>query len=261
MNSRGNSGIYNGISFLFLLLTVLVIVVVAIRMMGDPIEEDTRPVAALPTAQQLPTVTPVPPSNTPRPTLPPTATQTPTNTPSPTETEPPTETFTPSPTITDTPGPSLTPSDTPTASVSPTPRPSDTPIGPTITHTPTDSPFLFALRNDVVFSQNSVNSAACAWQGIGGNVLDQNLLESNRQFQVRVFGNGIERVVTTGSNTLYGQLTGWEVAVGNTTSPGTYFARLETLQGTQISADIPVTFPGDCLSNSAFLSFVQVRDF
>ncbi len=261
MNNRGNSGLYNGISIFFLILTLLTIVFVVLQMLGDPPEEESRPIAAVPTAFELPTLTPVPPSDTPRPTLPPTATDTPTNTPSPTLTEPPTETFTPSPTITDTPGPSLTPSDTPTASISPTPNPTDTPIGPTITFTPTDSPFLYAIRDQVIYNQNSVNSLGCAWQGVGGNVLDQNFFETNRQFQVRVFGNGIERVVTTGSNTLYGQLTGWEVSINNQVTPGTYFVRLETLQNTQISPDIPVTFPGDCLTNSAFLSFVQVRDF
>jgi len=257
----GGAGIYNGLSIFFLVLTFGVIVFVILQL-ATPVEEEERPLSLIPTPLELPTLTPIPPSETPRPTLPPTFTNTPPPSETPTNTPPPTSTLAPSATITNTPGPTLTPSDTPTPSISPTPEPSNTPIGPTNTLPPTQSPFLFGLRNQVIFNQNTVNNAGCAWQGIGGSVLDQTGIEiTNRQFQVRVFGNGIERVVTTGSNTIYGSFTGWEVTVSNIIEPKTYFARLESLAGTPISPDIQVTFPGDCLTNAAIVTFIQTRDF
>lgn len=252
--------LYNGISILFLALTVVVLVIVAMMLMR-PAPDDEAQLAALPTVIIVPTATPVPPSSTPRPTLPPTFTPTPTDTPIPsnTPTLPPTDT--PTSTITDTPGPTSTPSLTPTPAETDTPIPSETPSGPTLTWTPTESPYLFELRDAPLFGPNGVNSAGCAWQGVGGSVLDINGAEANRQFQVRVFGDGFESVVQTGSNSLYGAFTGWEVPVSNQINNRTYYVRLETLAGTQISRDVPVTFPGDCNSNSAVVRFIQVRPF
>ena len=82
-----------------------------------------------------------------------------------------------------------------------------------------------------------------------------------RQFQVHVFGTGFDVTTTTGSNSLYGQYTGWEVPVSNQVSPTAYFVRLETLSGTQISPDIPIQFPGNCNQNLAQVRFYQTRDF
>lgn len=255
-----NNGLYNGISLIFLLLTVGVVVVVGYMMTQPP--DDGGSVAALPTQRILPTVTPVPPTNTPRPTLPPTLTPTPTDTPTLTATVSATPTDPPTPTITDTPGPTLEPSSTPTPEESPTPTVTNTPAGPTGIPTPTTQPFLFSVpEGQIVFQTNNVNTAGCAWQGIGGRVLDMNGLEVGRQFQVRVFSQGFESVTTTGSNSLYGQITGWEVPVGNQISPSTYFVRLETLVGTPVSPDVQVTFPGNCNTNSAIVTFVQQRPF
>jgi hypothetical protein len=97
---------------------------------------------------------------------------------------------------------------------------------------------------------------------MGGSVLDRNGLEMvGRQFQVRVFGNGFEQVVLTGTNTVYGATTGWEIAVSTAPVPATYYVRLETTSSTPISPDVQVTFPGTCETNAAIIRFAQIRDF
>lgn len=137
------------------------------------------------------------------------------------------------------------------------------PAGPT--NTPTDTPFLFDLRPDgtgLVLQSNVTNTLGCNWMGIGGRVLDVNGFDlTTRQFQVRVFGNGIEEVRNTGSFTTFYGLTGWEVQVADAPANLTYLVRLETPQGTQISPDIQVTFPGTCEQNLAVVTFLQTRNF
>ena len=250
---------YNLISGVFVALSVIAALVVIILLMS-PADDETpaEQVVVLPDLISLPTVTP---SDTPRPTLPPTFTPPPSNTPIPSDTPTPTATVTPSATLTNTPGPTLTPSNTPTPSVSPTPTATATPLGPTATFTPTDSPFFFTLREDVFLGPNGVNSAGCQWQGIGGSVLNIDGSESTRQLQIRVFATGFESTALTGSNSLYGATSGWEVPVGNIIENRTYFVRVESGAGTILSEDIQVAFPGDCNANSAIVRFIQTREF
>jgi len=181
----------------------------------------------------------------------------------PTFTETPTATYTPSltPTITNTPGPTDTPSMTPTPSVSPTPQPTETPTGPTPTLEPTLSPYLFALRSEIEFLANA-NAAGCAWTGMNGSVLQQDGQPVTEQYRIRVFSDtgDFESIVNTGSNTTFGDLSGWEVPVANVLSARTYFVRVESVGGTPISDNIRVTFPGDCAKNRAVVRFIQTRD-
>ena len=251
---QGSSRIYNLISLIFLGLTVLVIVLVVMRLAGPPMTPQT--VADLPTPIVLPTLTP---SFTPSLTQPPTFTFTPTDTLTPVDTDTPTPTITVSATITDTPAPTFTPSDTPTPSISPTFTPSATPTGPTETPLPTLSPFLYDLReNQVIFTQNFANAAGCAWQGIGGQVFDINGTPQNG-LRIHVFSPEFgERVVDSGSNTLYGA-GGWEQPVDNKINMLTYYVELRSPAGTTISPRITVTFPSDCARNLALVNFVQVR--
>lgn len=272
------SGLYNVISLIFLALSVVFVVFVGVQLSSPPPEDAPIDVAALPTIQELPTATPEPPTQTPRPTLPPTFTPTPTDTATPSRTPTPTITVPPSPTITDTPteGPTLTPSETPLPPEQQTQQAQQqtgqqqnqqnqqqpTPIGPTPVPSPTTSPFLFAAQSQgITFGPNGVNALGCQWQGVGGSVLDQNGVElGGVQYVVRVFDReSFETTVATGTNSLYGQLTGWEITVSNTINSRNYFARLETSLGTAISPDIQITFPGDCNSNAAVLRFVQQR--
>lgn len=251
----GSARIFNIISIVFLVLTIVAILLVASRLAAPPIAPQVA--AELPTAIVLPSLTL---SFTPTLTLPPTFTPTPTDTLSPTPTDTATATAQPSATITDTPGPTDTPSITPTPSLSPTFTPSATPTGPTNTPEPTLNPFLFDLRdNQVIFTQNfAAPAAGCMWQGLGGTVSGFNG-EPLSGYQVHVFGPNIDQIVLSGSNTLYGQGSGWEVPVGNQISTATYFVELRSPQGTVISPRIQVTFPSDCARNLALVNFYQTR--
>jgi hypothetical protein len=174
-----------------------------------------------------------------------------------------TATYTPSltPTITNTPGPTDTPSSTPTPSVSPTPQPTETPTGPTPTIPPTLSPFLFALRTEIEFLPNA-NAAGCAWTGVSGSVLQQDGQPVVEQYVIRVFSDtgDFENLANTGSNTTFGEISGWEVPISNVLNTRSYFVRVESMGGTPISDNIRVTFPGDCAQNRAVLRFIQTRD-
>ena len=251
----GTARVFNVISLVFLLLTLGAIILVVGRLAGPP--QTPQNVGALPTAQSLPTQTP---SFTPTHSLPPTFTLVPTVTDTPTETGTPTPTNAPSATITDTAGPTDTPSTTPTASTSPTFTPTMTPTGPTATREPTTNPFLFDLRdNQVVFTQNfAVPAAGCLWQGVGGTVVDFAGVPLSG-YIVHVFGPGVDSTTPTGSNSLYGQGSGWEISVGNQINTNTYFVELQTSQGTIVSPRIQVAFPSDCARNLALVNFYQTR--
>lgn len=258
--------IYNALSLIFLVGTVAMIGFVAVRLAGPTTE--SAQIAALPSPMALPTETPThTPTETltPTSTLTPTLTLTPTDTPTPSLTPTDAPTIAPTATITSTPGPTWTPADTPTPVDTPTPPATATPTGPTLTFTPTDSPFLFDLRENVFLGPNAVNTLGCAWQGIGGIVLGLDGTEHDRQFRVRVFSQtgDFERVVNTGDNSLYGARTGWEVTVANTINNQTYFVRLESLVGDRValSPDVQVAFPQDCNANAAIVRFIQVRPF
>jgi hypothetical protein len=244
--------IFNIISLIFLILTIVVLVVVGIRLAAPPPPE---PVVILPTTvpdELFPSLTP-------------TFTHTPTFT----ATFPPT--FTPTFTVTASITPSLTPSNTPTitstptitltASESPTPQPTPTATGPTPTLQPSLSPFIFGVPNGVTYEVNPYNTLGCAWQGVGGQVTDLAGQEIPAgKYQVRVFGNGFERVVGLGSNSFYGIFSGWEVQTDTTVNSNTYFVRLETINGTEISETIQVPFFTDCARNLARINFRQLRE-
>jgi hypothetical protein len=250
-----NARIFNLITAIFVLLTFTVIVVVAFRFAGGPVE---RPQAAvqLPPLLVLPTLTP---SNTPTETLVPTFTDTPTNTLTPTTTPTETPTTAPSSTITDTPRPTDTPSATFTPSVSPTFTPTETPTGPSATPPPTLSPYLFDLRDgQVIFTKNFANSAGCAWQGIAGQVFDLNGSPLNG-LRVHVFGTNVDQFTESGTNSLYGGA-GWEVATDNKISSASLFVELQSAGGTIVSPRITVSFPSNCDQNLALVYFKQVRE-
>jgi hypothetical protein len=251
---KGNARIFNLISIVFLVLSLIVIILVVTRLLGPAIAP--KAVGSLPTPFVLPTETP---TNTLIPTQPPTFTLTPTDTLTPTNTETPTLTITTSATITDTPAATDTPSMTPTPSISPTPSPTETPTGPTETSAPTLSPFLFDLREgNVIFTSNFANSAGCAWQGVGGQVFDM-AGSPMSGLRLHVFGADIDRRIDSGSNSLYGG-GGWEQPVDNKINGNTYYVELESQGGTVISPRVTVPFPSDCSKNLAMVNFIQVRE-
>lgn len=247
----------NILTGLLVIVAVGFIIFVVVTLLSP--REEEFDASLLPT--EVPTLTAtftLTPSTTPTQTL------TPTETPTSTSTGTETPTVTPSFTITSTPGPTLTPSVTFTPSISPTFTPSLTPTGPTATLTPSTSPFPFLLRDPGVrYTTNFANTAGCAWQGIGGQVLDMNGGEVNNSsgFKVRVFNNEINREVTIGTNSLYAPLSGWEIPVDTQPNNRLYFVQLETSSGTPISPRIDVQFPGTCDQNVAIVVFIQVRPF
>jgi len=262
---NNNAQIFNIISIVFLLLTVLTVVFVVIQFGNEPDDsEQAVDIALLPTVRPTATATATATATvTPTATVPPTFTSTPTDTPTFTPTLTQTTTATATSTITETPGPTLTPSDTPTASVSPTPTETPTPLfspTPTGTATPSESPFFFEVAAGPVFQANT-NSAGCAFQAIGGSMLGLDGLELGRQLQISVIGPDVDRVRLTGSDTRYGASSGWEVPVANGITTSEYIVRVESLGGTPLIQDIRVQFPGNCNQNIAIITFRQIRPF
>lgn len=243
-------GIYDIIAIIFVVLAAGWLLFVITRLFGPTVAEGQTVIVPSPIV--LPTFTP---TRTPLPTLPPTFTDTPTLTIAPTTTPTLTPTLAPSATITASPSITVTATITPT----PTPPPSATPGGPGAA---SPSPFPYELPGgQVVLVPNTYNAAACAWQGLGGQVFGLQGTEINISsgLQAHVFGSGIDLRSPVGSNSNYGQ-SGWEIAVATSINTNTYFVQLETAQGTAVSDIYSVTFPGDCQRNVALLRFRQTRE-
>lgn len=256
------NSIYNLISLLGVIGTVVVIVVTGVLVI-TPTEEEQNAASILPTAvifpTDLPTDTPTA-TNTPGPpTFPPTFTPTPTNTftPSPTFTETPTITL--SATITPTPRATDTPTVTYTPSASPTVTPSPTPTGPSPTFSPVPIPYPFILREEIAFTTNSFNTLGCNWQGVGGQVVDLNGNPSTTPLQVHVFDaeGSVDRIVRVGSSTLFNSQASWEVTVASAVNNRTYFVELQTTIGTVVSPTYNFQYPQDCSQNAAIANFRQ----
>lgn len=226
--------------------------------------------ASVPTAAVLPTLTPsVTRAATRRPpaTLPPTFTDTPTVTP--TFTLTPTPSFTPSPTPTLTETPTLT--DTPISSETPTatltPSDTNTPNVPSPTPTETRSPFPFQLRGDEpIFTSNTYNSAGCAFQGIGGQVLDETGRGINDPniVVVAIDDNGREYSARAGADSIYGDKSGrggYEIAVASSVNGRTYRVQVRTSGGTELSTVRAIRFPSSCEENVALMYWIQTRPF
>lgn len=214
---------------------------------GTPVAQVLPTQLGLPTATEtaLPTITRTSLPATFTPTFTATSTVPATVTASPTFTTSPT--LSPTPTITTT----VLPTDTPTATFTPLPT-----LG---TPPPSPSPFLFGLQTDTTFVSN-LNASGCAWQGIGGQVLDLNGNASTTQLTISITGGGLPQALTTNNNTnsLYGP-GGYEVQLANAINTQTYFVQLVSQFGTPVSEVIQVTFPGTCEGNAALLTFQQTR--
>lgn len=258
---RGADLVYNMVSLFFVMATLVVVVVVGVVLLQAPDEGDA--LALLPTVAptRTPTDTPIPTlTDTATPTgLPPTFTPTPTNTLTPTITPTLTSTITPSPTLTDTPSVTPTPAASDTPTLTPTFTLTPSPTGPTPTFTPSVSPFLFDLRDAITYRANFANTAGCNWQGIGGQVLALDGTPFQGNLQVRAFNSQTDRVVPIGSNSLYGEGSGWEITVDVRVNSQLYFVQLESIGGTQLSPRIQVQFNSNCDFNTAIVNFIQTR--
>lgn len=272
MAKRGSSdGTYNFITVLALLGTVAVIVGLIIVVVTappraiTPLEQTQIAEALIPSPTASATWTTTSTATATATALPPTFTLTPTETLSPTPSTTPSPSPVPSATITDTPAPTLTPSQTLTPVASFTPTPSITPTGATPTFTASPSPFLFSVPQPVQLARNFANSAQCAWQGIGGQVVNLTGTPFVGNLVVHVYNNQTDTRVPIGSNSFYGttgpnaETSGWEVKVGDAVNSLLYFVELESQNGTQVSDTVQVQFSGSCDANVAVITFVQTR--
>jgi hypothetical protein len=125
---------------------------------------------------------------------------------------------------------------------------------------------VFNQRDQVLFTTNFANSAQCAWQGIGGQVIDLNGVPFVGQLVVHVYNSNFDRKVNIGSNSFYGtsgpngENSGFEVQVGNAIDTQLYFVQLESSNGAQYSDTIQVQFPSSCDGNVAIINFIQTRE-
>lgn len=231
-------GLFNALSVLFFVLT-LVVVTGVFALLAFPAPVDTDIVRMPSVAPELPTVTP---------------TETGTATPTPTRTLP--ATFTPVP-------PSATP--TSTATHTTTPQPSMTPsltFTPSNTPTPTDTPvpFPYRLQGEPQFRDNFANSLGCDWQGVGGQVFDtvgQELQpEQANRLRIHIFNDRVDTVLRLGTNSFYGERTGWEVRTSGAPARELVYVRLELVDGTPQSNDAQINFPSGCDSNLAVVNFM-----
>jgi hypothetical protein len=276
---RGN-GCANLVTFFFLLLTLLVCAVVGLlltRAVPPPVALAPR-TPTLAEVKAIPTDTPTAtPSLTPLPsnTLPPTSTLRPTNTPTPSRTVPPTLTpsETPSPTLTPQP-----PTETLPPSITPIPPTASNTRRPTITLTPsrtlpptrdpnlpTNTPTGFPFRIQQGTPQLVANTDAatgCAFQGIGGQVFDQQGRPVlNVQIVVTSKTNAtVNLTLTPGSNPNYGN-SGWLAQVGAQAARGTFEVEVRNTQGVSLSPKATINFPGTCEQNLALVNFQQTRPF
>jgi hypothetical protein len=127
--------------------------------------------------------------------------------------------------------------------------------------TPTRAPYPFIPADAVRYVANFANSAGCAWQGVGGNVigLDGAPLAADTA-RVYVYNDRFEARVAVGSNSLFGDGSGWEVRTGNSATAEAFFVVLEALDGAPLSPVVQVRFPGTCATNVAIVLFRQEWD-
>jgi len=254
------------------IVVIGVILAVAAVIFGLRIRDQRQAelAAQVPTEVVLPTRTPTvtqPPTRRPRSTLPPTFTATATITPTLTLTT--TPSFTPSqtPTVTQTATLTDTPvnSATPTATATPTITPTSSVPSPTPTET--RSPFPFQLRGDVpIFTSNTYNSAGCSFQGIGGQVLDENGRGINdpQIIVVAIDDNGREYQARAGEDSIYGDPDGrggYEISVADAVNGRTYRVQVRTVNGTELSQLRALRFSSNCEENVALLYWIQTRPF
>lgn len=247
----GNERTFNIISIVFVGLTVFACLIFVLMLLTGG--NDPAPQRDLPQVIVVPTATP---TNTPtitRTPLP--ATFTPTFTPTVTATR------TPTATATIEASPTITPTPTITTTVLPTETPTDSPTITATFGTPPTSPPPFIFGNQAPQFIGNTNSLGCAWQGIGGQVFDLAGQAYLNQLTVEVSGGGLAQPITalTGSNTLYGA-SGFEIQVAQGINTATYFVKLKSRFGSDVSAPVQLTFPGNCTGNLALVNFTQLRE-
>lgn len=240
-SSSQSGGIYNLITIVMLLLSVVVCLLMGVYGANN-FNTSPRAIAqAEPTLIGNPTRTPTllapTPNNTWTPSPSPTITMTPTvtRTPIPSETTTPTNT----PTATNT----LTPTATPTATNTSLP-----------TATPTRAAFDFVIDNVTYTAYTSTDTGA----RIAGAVFNKSG-QHQTGFNVHVTGNGEDKRIAAGTNTRYGP-SGWEFYIFNAPVNRTYSIQLEYLDGGIASAVYQIVTIADPNKTVAIANFKQIQD-
>ncbi len=253
----------NAITLIFLVLTGLVIIYVAILLANPYV-----PINPFPPRTPLPvyvvaTADPNRPTDTPPPTKLP---ETP-------------RLSTAAPTITPTPTATSSPLPTATQIIASPPRlPSATPVLPTPTlisgggaaaavegvFTPppsgdpaqyTPSAFPFTVYEDAVTYIANPNDQGCRWASIAGSATD---LEGQpiSGLAVHVVGEGIDEIRFTGTALTYGP-GGFEIFLNGAPLQGEYVVQLLSQTGSPISEEFTVETSPVCEENVAIVNFVQ----
>ena len=152
--------------------------------------------------------------------------------------------------------PSRTPTDTATPRDTPTRTP--TPTRLPLTPTATDSPWLFAA-DLTQQGENDRNSMGCDWMGIGGQVYGLDGAPLASPLVVHVYSDDFDRRVTSGTNSIFGAVSGWEMAVAPEPAPGIVYVQVETVNRTPLSEPLLIRFDGSCDFNLAIVDFTQLR--
>jgi hypothetical protein len=250
-SAQGSNLLYNLITVILLVLTVLVIFGVIAAVVTNP--PASPGIAGEPTLFVPPTVTatlrgPTPNATwTASPTLTMTASATSSRTPIPSKTATPTNTSTATSTMTASPSPTITPTFT-------------------ATFTPTRTPFDFSYS--VTFTANSSsltnNNAGCSWSAIAGTVLNKSGAHLTGMV-VRVTGGNanINMSQTSGSHTTNYGASGWEVYLNNnpqSLNGETFNIWLEYSDGKAATATSQITTQKNCTGNLALVTFKQLQD-
>ncbi len=253
MSSNRASSLYDGITMLFLVLSVGVLVLIVLIINDPSTPLNPLPLQPSPTRLVPPTLTPTAtytPSMTPTETLTPTLTQTPTLTPSITPTPSQTPTLTPTATSVLA-GPAGGAPDQPLDDGSGTvlpPGPASTPIP-----VPTLAEFPFTA-SAVRYEANS-GPEGCQWLSIAGTVtgLDGNPLPN---IAVEVTGENFHQVLFSGSASRWGD-GGFEFRLGSAPRTATYALRLLGPVGGVVSDVISIETGNTCQRNVAIVDLVQ----
>ena len=243
--ASSRSGLFNGLTLTFLILTVLVLVCYLTIFLIPTLPLNPFPPYSVAVATFAPTITPQPTHPA---TYTPTSTSTPTNTPTATPTA--TPTFTPSSTSqsrtsgtrTSTPRGFVEPSRTPTPTITPTAG-------------PTQSPFNYTA--EVLYQRAQLYGTN--WSGIAGLIFGLDL-KHQPGIGVQAWGddplgpNG--RLLPSGTAPQYGP-SGWEFTLGDKPISGNYNVQLLGPTGEPLSPVVQIELAGDPRANLAYIIFRQ----
>lgn len=246
---KGCSWIFDLITAIFLLLSVVVVTFVVILLANprsplNPLPQPT-PIARIVMPTDLPTWTPSPTFTPEPPTATPLATATPTAT----------ATFTPSRIP-----PTLTPSNTPVLGVRVSPTKPGGKSSQTATLAPptlTPSGFQFVAR-PVQYDANKTTEA-CKWSSIAGSVIDS-AGNPVRGVAISVQGGGgtIDETQYSGQERRFGE-GGFEVFLGSQPRADDYTLTVLGKTGAALSEPVKVRTHTNCNENVLIVTFVQTR--